>query len=80
MTRRTTGFDHRRIRRLRTSLGCIAADPDADDFDEFVGWHVNLMDKHLLNRFWTPEVVNSGAARAAWVEPDREPLTLSRNA
>ena len=47
-----------------------------NNFDAIVHKHPELLDKNLLSRFYSPAVLQSPAARAQWVEPDREPLSL----
>lgn len=45
-----------------------------DDFDRFAEGNPELLDKRLLTRFYTPATLASDAARAGWVDPDREPF------
>ena len=50
------------------------ASQHAPDFDAMVAQHPPLLDKNLLDRYYSPEVLQSTEARERWVEPDREPL------
>ena len=43
-------------------------------FDQFVSENEHRLNRELLHRFWTPSVLESNAARSAWVAPDRAPL------
>ena len=52
----------------------VAAEPEVADFDEFAGRHPALLDKTLLGRHYTPDVLGSAEARAAWVAPDLSPF------
>jgi len=46
------------------------------DFETMVAEHPQMLDKHLLNRYYSPAVLQSAEARERWVEPDREGLSL----
>lgn len=43
-------------------------------FETFLSENENRLNKDLLHRFWSPELLASDEAKAAWVQPDREPL------
>jgi hypothetical protein len=45
------------------------------DFDAMAAQHPDLLDKNLLARHYSPEVLQSAEARERWVEPDRQPLS-----
>jgi hypothetical protein len=45
-------------------------------FDAMLTEHPHLLDKHLINRYYSPELLQSPEARQRWVDPDREPLSL----
>jgi hypothetical protein len=48
-------------------------------FEEFVAKNESRLGKDLLFRFWSPELLDTRAAREAWVPPDRHSLpTLVR--
>jgi hypothetical protein len=46
------------------------------DFDAMLAEHPQLLDKNLLNRYYSPALLQSSEARERWVEPDREELSL----
>jgi hypothetical protein len=46
------------------------------DFDAMIAEHPQMLDKNLLNRYYSPAVLQSPEARERWVEPDREELSL----
>jgi hypothetical protein len=48
---------------------------NADSFDRMLLEHPHLLDKNLLNRYYSPELLQSQKARERWLEPDREPLS-----
>jgi hypothetical protein len=50
------------------------ASETAADFDAILIAHPHLLDKNLLNRYYSPAVLQSPEARRRWVEPDREQL------
>jgi hypothetical protein len=43
-------------------------------FDEFLEAHPELRRRDLLDEHYTPQLLNSDAARASFAEPDRAPL------
>ncbi|MEO8528345.1 MAG: hypothetical protein ABI435_04645 [Pseudolysinimonas sp.] len=43
-------------------------------FDEFLDLHPELRRRDLLDEHYSPELLNSPAAREGFVEPDRDPL------
>ena len=43
-------------------------------FDEFLAAHPELRRRDLLDEHYSPELLNSDAARASFAEPDRAPL------
>jgi hypothetical protein len=55
----------------------VAADPGVTDFDEFADRYPALLDKTLLGRHYSPDVLGSDAARAEWVPPDLVTLPAS---
>lgn len=44
------------------------------DFDALVERHPELLDKNLLARHYSHDVLMGAAARSCWVEPDLRPL------
>jgi len=43
-------------------------------FEEFITTNEYRLNLELLHRFWTPQVLQSEAARRGWVNPDKAPL------
>jgi hypothetical protein len=62
-------------------LVAAAIEEDSADgpFEEWVGRHEQLMDKNLLDAFYSPGVSTSDAARAGWVDPDQGELRPERD-
>ena len=54
-----------------------AASKTMQDFDAMLAAHPDLLDKNLLERYYSPELLKSPEARARWVEPDRADLRWS---
>jgi hypothetical protein len=48
-----------------------AASAGAVNFEAMLAAHPHLLDKNLLNRYYSPELLQSSEARERWVEPDR---------
>lgn len=48
--------------------------PGAGDFDAFVAAHPDLLDKALVDRHYSRAVIESEAAKQAFVAPDLRPL------
>lgn len=46
----------------------------ARSFDEFIAENPRLLDRHLLDRHYSRELVMSSQARARWTEPDLRAL------
>jgi hypothetical protein len=40
----------------------------------FLAEHSELGDKDLLKKYYSPELLQTAAAREGWVEPDLQPL------
>jgi hypothetical protein len=51
-------------------IGMVAAAPAAD-FEAMLAAHPHLLDKNLLNSYYSPELLQSTEARERWVEPDK---------
>ena len=47
---------------------------DARSFDEFIASNLGLLDRQLLARHYSAELIASAGARAEWTEPDLRPL------
>lgn len=43
-------------------------------FEEFLDSHLELRRRDLLDEYYSPDLLNSDAARASFAEPDRAPL------
>lgn len=52
----------------------LVSQANAPGFDAMLAEHPHLLDKNLLNRYYSPEVLQSPEARERCVDPDREPL------
>lgn len=48
-----------------------AASAGAENFEGMIATHPRLLDKNLLDRYYSPEVLQSAEARERWVEPDK---------
>jgi len=46
----------------------------ADTFDAFIGRNPELLDRGLIEHFYSRELISSRPARAAWTAPDVRPL------
>jgi hypothetical protein len=46
----------------------------AASFDEFIAENPRLLDRHLLDRHYSRELIMSDAARARWIDPDLRAL------
>ena len=46
----------------------------AQTFDAFIERHGRLLDKRLIERFYSREVLFSDCARKSWMEPDLRPF------
>jgi len=55
---------------VRIVSRAVDAHPDVATFDQFLETHPQLLDKALPYHHWSPEAMQSPAARAHWVEPD----------
>ena len=59
----------------------LLASHDEPTFDEFLMLNEHRLNAELLHRFWSPELLQSEAARKEWVDPDRAGLPpLDRSA
>jgi CDP-diacylglycerol--glycerol-3-phosphate 3-phosphatidyltransferase len=62
------GLYHETMTRAWVSL---VATHDEATFVKFLEAHEQRLNLDLLHRFWSPELLNSDAARLSWVAPDR---------
>src|SRR5690348_1647304 len=69
------GKYHRTMTEAWASLvGYHLAEEPRLTFDEFLDRFPGLLDGGLLGRHFSPELLATPAARAAWVDPDLRPL------
>ena len=54
----------------------LIASHSEEHFETFLATNEARLNKDLLHRFWSPELLASSRAKTEWVEPDREPLPL----
>jgi hypothetical protein len=55
-------------------IGLVAARADAESFEAMLAAHPELLNKDLLNGYYSPERLKSAEARTLWLEPDLRPL------
>jgi hypothetical protein len=48
----------------------------ADSFEAFIERNPDLLSRDLMEHFYSRALILSAPARAAWVEPDRQPLPI----
>ncbi len=48
--------------------------PSLATSDEFLSSHPELLDRSILHRFYSPELLATEEARTGWVAPDRLPI------
>ena len=46
----------------------------ATQWETFAALRADLLDKHALEAFYSPELLATPAAKETWVPPDRRPL------
>src|SRR5271156_3037487 len=68
---RRTEFYHETITVAWVRLIASHAEPT---FDEFLRLNEHRLNRELLHRFWSPELLQSETARKEWVAPDRMEL------
>ena len=54
----------------------IEKDPSDLPFAAWIAEHPELLDKNLLDRFYSTGILKAEPARTQWVEPDRQPMKL----
>jgi hypothetical protein len=54
----------------------LIASHDEPTFDEFLRLNESRLNAELLHRFWSPERLQSEAARKVWLAPDRMQLPV----
>lgn len=63
---------------MRLVAAALVETPEGYDFTKFLLEHPELGDKDLLNKYYSPELVQNNAAREGWVEPDLQSLPSLR--
>jgi hypothetical protein len=59
---------------ITTAWVSLLATHHEQTFEQFIAGNEHRLNRELLHRFWTPSVLESDAARSAWLPPDRAPL------
>jgi hypothetical protein len=59
---------------MRLVAAALVETPEGYDFRMFLAEHSELGDKDLLKKYYSPELLQTAAAREGWVEPDLQPL------
>jgi hypothetical protein len=59
---------------VRLVAHAVSELPHIEDFDMFLDAFPLLLDKRLASHHWSDHVLWSDEARAAWAEPDLQPL------
>lgn len=63
---------------MRLVAAVFVETPDGYDFTKFLAEHPELGGKDLLTKYYSPELLQTNAAREGWVEPDLQPLPTLR--
>jgi hypothetical protein len=71
--RNASGKFHETITQAWIGLVAAASKNEAD-FGAMLLAHPELLDKNVLEIYYSPELLQSPEARERWVEPDRQPL------
>jgi CDP-diacylglycerol--glycerol-3-phosphate 3-phosphatidyltransferase len=69
-----TGLYHETI--TQAWLRLLATHHEAT-FTEFLAANSDVLNKTLLERYWSRDLLESREAREQWVEPDRQPLPVN---
>ncbi|HWT88064.1 MAG TPA: hypothetical protein VN454_04620, partial [Candidatus Angelobacter sp.] len=59
---------------MRLVASALVETPEGYAFEQFITAHPQLKDTNLLARYYSKELLQTAAAREAWVEPDLQPL------
>ena len=59
---------------MRLVAAAMVETPEGYTFEQFITAHPQLEDTSFLGKYYSKEVLQSVAAREAWVEPDLQPL------
>jgi len=68
------GASHIYHETLTTAWVKLLATHQEATFEEFIVSNEHRLKRELLYRFWTPEVLDSEAAKSGWVPPDKKAL------
>jgi hypothetical protein len=60
----------------RLVAAALKKDSSVIPFEEWISRHGVLLDKNLLDAFYSKGILTSDAARSGWVAPDLRPLSL----
>jgi CDP-diacylglycerol--glycerol-3-phosphate 3-phosphatidyltransferase len=61
---------------ITTAWVALLASQREATFTDFLRTNEPLLNKALLERYWSPQILYSPEARDAWVPPDRAPLPV----
>jgi hypothetical protein len=59
---------------MRLVAAALVETPEGYTFGQFITAHPQLKDANLLAKYYSKELLQTAAAREAWVEPDLHPL------
>jgi len=59
---------------MRLVASALVETPEGYAFEQFITAHPQLKDANLLAKYYSKELLQTAAAREAWVEPDLQPL------
>ena len=59
---------------MRLVAAALVETPEGYTFERFLIAHAQLKDTNLLAKYYSKELLQTAAAREAWVEPDLQPL------
>ncbi|PYU74604.1 MAG: hypothetical protein DMG49_04375 [Acidobacteria bacterium] len=59
---------------MRLVVAALVKTPEGCTFEQFFTAHPQLQDSNLLAKYYSKELLETAAAREAWVEPDLQPL------
>jgi hypothetical protein len=68
------GVPHLYHETITTAWVRLLATHDENSFEEFIARNEQQLTRELLHRYWTPELLESPAARSGWVPPDKRAL------
>jgi hypothetical protein len=59
---------------MRLVAAALVETPEGDTFAQFINAQPQLQDTKLLDKYYSKELLQTAAAREAWVQPDLQPL------